>query len=60
MEVVARSVNPSVWMYGSILRRIDEQKKALCNKELAYRGGTTNLREHLKSKHSQGANEYAC
>ena len=49
---VSKPKRLDVWKH---FEKFDEQNKAickLCNKELAYRGGTINLREHLKSKQS--------
>ena len=40
-----------VWKYFT---KTPDKKKAICSichKELAYSGGTTNLRDHLSSKH---------
>ncbi len=40
-----------VWKYFEKIQGANKAKCTLCSRELAYRGGTTNLRDHLASKH---------
>ena len=50
-EYSARKVS-DVWKYFT---KTPDRKKAvcsLCDREFAYSGGTTNLRDHLSAKHS--------
>lgn len=41
-----------VWEYYEKIKDAPKARCTLCNKELSYRGGTTNLRTHLECKHS--------
>ena len=61
---ISKPKRSDVWKY---FKKIDEQKKALCklcNKDLAYQGGTTNVKHQLvicfvvNLSLLQGANEY--
>ena len=42
----------NVWEYYEKIKDAPKARCTLCNKELSYRGGTTNLRTHLECKHS--------
>ena len=41
-----------VWQYFTKDKERKKAKCQLCSKELAFHGGTTNLREHLMNRHS--------
>ena len=41
-----------VWAYYEKIKDAPKARCTICDKELSYRGGTTNLRVHLTSKHS--------
>ena len=54
MEAASGSGKKSsdVWEYYEKIKDAPKSRCTLCNKELSYRGGTTNLRTHLECKHS--------
>ena len=54
MEAASGSGKKSsdVWEYYEKIKDAPKARCTLCNKELSYRGGTTNLRTHLECKHS--------
>ena len=46
------SLKSDVWNYFTKDKERKKAKCQLCSKELAFHSGTTNLRDHLMSRHS--------
>ena len=51
-KVAGNGNNSNVLEYYEKMKDAPKARCTLCNKELLYRGGKTNLRTHLECKHS--------
>ena len=51
-KVASNGNKSDVWEYYEKIKDAPKARYTLCNKELSYCGGITNLRTHLECKHS--------
>ena len=52
LKVAGNGKKSDVWEYYEKIKDAPKARCTLCNKQLSYRGGTTNLHTHLVCKHS--------